>query len=134
MRPSPPAIGASFPEPHRPLASIVSQFRSGDIKANAGKAPKSSIRTRGTSSDSPSLHQKPPQPPCTNKRNGGITGLFTGLVKVMCGSENVTKQGAQLNGEIGRPMVKSEGETLRAKGEKRKRNKMKAASTKTNAS
>jgi len=53
----------------------------------------------------------------------------------MGGSENVTEQGARLNDEIGMPgMVKSEGETPRARGGKRKRNKKKAAATKTNAS
>ena len=126
-----PTCGACRPEPHRPLYSIVSRFCDGYIKADADKAPKSSSHTTGTSSDSPSPHQKPPQPPRTNKRNGKITGL----VKVMGGSENVTEQGARLNDEIGRPsMVKSEDETPRARGGKRKRNKKKAAATKTNAS
>jgi len=60
-----PTCGACLPEPHRSLDSILSRFRGGYIKADADKAPKSSSHT-GTSSDSPSLRQKPPQPPCAN--------------------------------------------------------------------
>lgn len=124
-----PTCGACLPEPYRPLDSIVSRFRGGYIKADADKAPKSSRHTIGTSSDSPSLHQKPPQPPCPNKRDGVITGP----VKVMGGSKNGAEQGARLKDETGRPgMVKSEGETPRARG--KKRNKKKGTTTKTNAS
>jgi len=128
-----PTSGACRPEPHRPLYSIVSRFRDGYIKPDADKAPQSSSpsHTTGISSDSPSPHRKPPQPPRANKRNGKITGL----VKVMGRSENMKEQGARLNDEIGKPrMVKSEGETPRTRGGKRKRNNKKAAATKTNAS